>query len=452
MFKTLTKNFGKDTDYPERQFTIAMRTNVLEGKIYDKLPHPFHEEKEVGGKYIPLRDRRPSVRYGLCKLVVDDSVSLLFSEGHFPEVDIKDEVTKKQLTALIKETSLNLCMIEAATRGSVGSVAIFFRVLKGRVFFEVSETSFLTPTWDPSAPDTLLTVREKYKTKGAALREIGYTIKDADLVKEFWYQREWTAGDELCYNPWLVSEKTKTPTVDKKRSVHHNLGFVPCKWIKNLPGGDKIDGACTFPDEAIDTSIEIDYQLSQAGRGLKYSSDPTLLIKEPAGGENGEIVKSAGNAIVVDKDGDAKMLEINGTAVEAVMNYVRMLRELTLETMHGNRTSADKISAAQSGKAMELMNQALIWLADRLRISYGEDGLLSLLNMIIAASHKVTLVDAQGKKIAPLNNIETLSFRWAAWYQPTADDQQKNANTLSSLTKSGVLSKENGDQVYFSGI
>ena len=36
---------------------------------------------------------------------------------------------------------------------------------------------------------------------------------------------------------------------------------------------------------AIETKIEIDYQLSQAGRGLKYSSDPTLLIKEPATSE-----------------------------------------------------------------------------------------------------------------------------------------------------------------------
>jgi hypothetical protein len=62
---------------------------------------------------------------------------------------------------------------------------------------------------------------------------------------------------------------------DDDRSMSHRLGFVPMVWIRNLPGGRGVDGACTFR-AAIETGIEIDYQLSQAGRGLKYSSDPTL--------------------------------------------------------------------------------------------------------------------------------------------------------------------------------
>ena len=46
--------------------------------------------------------------------------------------------------------------------------------------------------------------------------------------------------------------------------------------------------------------------------------------------------------------------------------------------MHGNRANADRLTAAQSGRALELMNQGLVWLADNLRISYGEGALLSL--------------------------------------------------------------------------
>jgi hypothetical protein len=72
------------------------------------------------------------------------------------------------------------------------------------------------------------------------------------------------------------------------------------------------------------TQIEIDYQLSQVGRGLKYSSDPTLLLKEPAI-TNGDIVKGAGNALVVSEKGDARLLEIGGTASSAVIEYVRTL-------------------------------------------------------------------------------------------------------------------------------
>jgi hypothetical protein len=53
---------------------------------------------------------------------------------------------------------------------------------------------------------------------------------------------------------------------------------------------------------------------------------------------------------------------------------VRVLREAALEAMHGNRTMADKLSASQSGRAMELMYQALVWLAGHLRHSYGGNG------------------------------------------------------------------------------
>ena len=136
---------------------------------------------------------------------------------------------------------------------------------------------------------------------------------------------------------------------------------------------------------AIETQIEIEYQLSQAGRGLKYSSDPTLLIKEPATTDS-EIIKGAGNALIVSEKGDARLLEIGGTASAAVIEYVRTLRELALESVHGNRANADRLTAAQSGRALELMNQGLIWLADNLRVSYGEGALLSLARMVLGAS------------------------------------------------------------------
>jgi hypothetical protein len=151
-----------------------------------------------------------------------------------------------------------------------------------------------------------------------------------------------------------------------------NLGFVPMVWVKNLPGGDDVDGRPTFPEEAIDIQIEADYLLSQGGRGLKYQSDPALHIKESQFSPNGgPVVKGAGDALVTGQDGDAQLLEISGDAARTVLDWVKGLRELALEGAGGNRANAEKLSAAQSGRAMELMNQSLIWLADKLRIAYG---------------------------------------------------------------------------------
>lgn len=438
-FQYIKSTITRDPDYPLRQFTLDALTRVLRGTIYGHIANGFHDEKNPAGEYVPIRQRRPSVRHNLCRTVVDDSVSLLFSEGHFPSIEIDDEPSRETLAAIIKESKLNALMIDAATKGAVGSVAILMRVLSGRLFFNALETQYLTPVWKDDAPDTLERVIERYKIRGDALAASRYSGLDEN--EEYWWHVEWTEAQEIRYVPYSVKdakEKDFAPKIDKMRTTSHLLGVVPIVWVRNLPGGDDIDGEPTFPTEAIDTQIELDYQLSQAGRGLKYSSDPLLMIKEPAG-PGGQIHK-AGNALVVSEDGDAKLLEISGSAAAAVIEYCKYLRQLALEGMHGNRADADKISAAQSGRAMELMNQALIWLADRLRISYGEGALLQLIGMIAAASRKYKLTVA-GVQIAPIAD-KPISLKWPDWYAPTYADRQAMATTLQTHTAAGHMSRE----------
>jgi hypothetical protein len=437
MFETICDTVPVDSGMPARVRRLDVLRRVLDGTIYDGLPYQFHEERNGAGEYVPLRMRRPSVRYGLCRVVVEDSVALLFSNAHFPAVDCADAAVSRILGDVISETRLNEVMIDAAIRGSVGSVAVLMRVLRGRIFFSVLESLHLTPLWDAQAPDTLSQVTEKYKVGGADLLEQGYP--DADPSGIYWFQRIWTSHSEVWHLPWAVNDPTAVPVVDPERSLVHGMGFVPVVWIKNLPGGDGVDGACTFR-AAIETNIEIDYQLSQAGRGLKYSSDPTLLIKEPATGDS-EIVKGAGNALVVSEKGDAKLLEIGGTACEAVISYVRSLREFALEAVHGNRASADRLTAAQSGRALELMNQGLIWLADNLRVSYGDGGVLALLKMVVLASNVFPL-QVMGASVGPIDPLIRLTLRWPRWYPLSADDRLKEAQAIATLTSAGQLSHE----------
>ena len=418
-----------------RELDILKR--VLLGTIYDNLPYQFHEERNGAGEYIPLRLRRPSVRYRLCKTIVDDSVSLLFSDGHFPTIDCPEQSLAVILSGIATSIRLKEVMIDAAIRGSIGSVAILLRILGGRVFVGILESLYLTPHWDVQIPDELDSVIERYPVSGADLISQGY--KNIAPEKMYWFQRIWNREQEIWFDPEPVDEIAALPQIDPLRTISHNLGFVPIVWIKNLPGGEGIDGACTFRT-AIETNIEIDYQLSQAGRGLKYSSDPTLLIKEPASSDS-EIVKGAGNALVVSEKGDAKLLEIGGTACDAVISYVRLLRELALESVHGNRASADKLSAPQSGRALELMNQGLIWLADNLRISYGDGGILPLIDMIMKASHVMPLM-VGGQRIEALDRSQRISLRWPRWYPLSADDRLKDAQAIRLLTDTGHMSHE----------
>ncbi|MHA3062518.1 phage portal protein [Acinetobacter sp. ANC 4641] len=439
-FITLKDTYPKDSDLPDRTAEILALSRVIDGSMYETLHYDFSVEKDPAGQYISLSKRRPSARTRLCATVVNDSVSLLFSEGHFPSCECSDEQTRDKLEKIIKESKLNEVMLEAAVIGSVGSVAVLMRVLSNRVFFKAMNTAYLTPKWKDNEPDVLEKVTERYKVKGKILNQCGYSV---DEVETYWFQRDWDNNAETWYLPQSTADaKDKKPVqVDNERTTQHQLGFVPIVWIKNLPGGDDIDGKPTFPVEAIDLQIESDYLLSQGGRALKYQADPTLHIKNPAFGDQA-MVKGAANAIVTSTDGDAKLLEISGDAAHAVMDWVKGLREIALEGAGGNRANADKLSAAQSGRAMELMNQSLIWLADKLRISYGEGALLDLLNMIVKASKAFKLVNKKGKEYGELSQDNDLSLRWAQWYQPTYADKQTQANTLDVLRKASLLSQE----------
>ncbi len=435
MFQTICDLIPSDPDMAPRARRLDLMRRVLDGTLYDALPYEFHDERSPSGEYVPLRRRRPSVRYALARVVVEDSVALLFSEGHFPGIASPDAEVRSALAAVARDCRLNQIMTEAALRGSVGSACILLRILGGRPFLDVLDAAWLTPVWGAETPDVLSEVTERYKVPGRDLLAAGFDVPDP--AGTYWFQRRWDAHEETWFVPQPVGlDAPMRP--DAGRSIRHGLGFVPLVWIRNLPGGAAPDGACTFRS-AVETSIEIDYQLSQAGRGLKYSSDPTLLIKEPVGLE-GELLRGAGNALVVSEKGDARLLEIGGTAAQAVLEYVRTLRDLALEGVHGNRSDPSRLGAAQSGRALELMNQGLIWLADNLRVSYGEGGLLQLLRMVLRAA-QVYPLQAGGQALPALDPAAALSLVWPSWYPATSGDRAQDAATVLSLVQAGLLGR-----------
>jgi hypothetical protein len=164
-----------------------------------------------------------------------------------------------------------------------------------------------------------------------------------------------------------------------------------------------------------------------------------LLIREPATDAN-ELIRGGGNALVVSEKGDARLLEINGTASQAVIDYVRTLRDFALEAVHGNRASPDRLTTAQSGRALEMMNQGLIWLTDNLRVSYGQ-AILDLTRMILKAAHRYPLTVA-GTDLPALDPLPRLTLKWPRWYPPTSDDRRSDAQTLATLTSQRLLSRE----------
>src|SRR5262245_8356559 len=93
MLDTLKGKVPRDKDLPgegERAWRLSYLEEFRTDAIYDRLPYEFHQEAEerAGEEYIPLCERKPSVRFGLPTIIVTDSTSMLFSEGRWPPVEV----------------------------------------------------------------------------------------------------------------------------------------------------------------------------------------------------------------------------------------------------------------------------------------------------------------------------------------------------------------------------
>lgn len=478
-FKHIADKYKRTTTgLPDRALTMLVRHKILDGSFYDVLRYQFFQERGPGDRPILLAERAPNVRMGTNTIInaVEDQDFMLFGEGQFPGIDTPDPDTKQIIEALIDETDLAAVMREAAFGGSCGSAAVRIHLSKtGRIHFKYFDTTYLTPTWDDDDPDVLVKVEERRRVLGLTLAAAGYAIPKDNLRSWYWFLRVWDAQAETWYVPWLVDSDTEDkphdPVPDEDRTVLHRLGFVPMVWIRNLHGGDDVDGGCQW-STVVDDCIQIDYLMSQLGRSLKYQADPFLLIKEPPvetimnptnglaevdlkGDETaqlaaaGDLYKGPNSMLTVNSmdGGGAEWLELKGTSAQATTDYCKTLKSAANETIHGNRIDPEKIGAGPRGsKALEMVNNGLVMLADQLRASYGEKGLKQLIAMFVRiVALRPGTVKVKGEVVPTTVGATPLSdlhLNWAHWYSPTPQDLLTQAQGLVAQIKAGFMSRE----------
>lgn len=472
-FQIIAARHPHDKDFP-RAHGVNVRLSLLNGTFYSYQPYPFHQEY-AGNEYIPLHDRAPNTHTGTNQLrtVIDDHVSMLFGDGHFPEVDTANAVVRKATKDFIKDVGLVERMREAARLGSVGSVGIHLKVLQrpggpARMFVDVHTTAYLTPEYDEYAPDTLIKVTELYKVRGERVRELGYSVPDDSLQALWFVQRVWDELGEWWFVPWKVEDQARSdrphvPVIDHDKSVTHELGFCPWVWIGGLNA--EIDGPCTF-DAGIEEAIQLDMLDSQIGRALKYTMDPTLLmlvpsavpmVATPVAGETSEnagqtptgqgMAKTPSTVLTMDAEGDAKYLEIAGGGIEAASAYIKRQKSNLIETLHGDRVNPEEVTQGHQGaKSLEMLNSSLLMHTEKLRVTYGEGALLRLLRMALKVMTIVT-VTMNKEIVAVSGSWPDLALRWGDFYPLTPSDEDQTATALKSLIETGIMSKETATKV-----
>lgn len=441
----------------------------LAGTLYDDAKlSPFDQEYTgiTSGQYIRLRDRRPSVVTNFAGQFVSEVVSLLWADEQFPSVRCylpgssqSDRPTEEAVQNAIEYCRLDEVLSRASYVGSVGSVAVVLRGLDapddGQPYFEIWRGYQCIPTFQRGNPTRLIALTTIYPVLAEQLMVEGHDIPAKHRNETYWVRIDLTPLKEQRYKPMPSerfqrlgeTEKGVVIAWEPSESFPHGFGCVPAVWAK-APNADSrdIDGSAIF-GAAVDTIIEIDYQLSQIGRAYKYTADPLLAITrgeislnsyDPSGSkpsrtqtdESGALLKSATNVLDVPAGGKAELLEIDGSGLDAALAYVAKLREYALEAIGGMKSDAETQKGAQSGKALEMLYQALVLVVKRARLAWG-NGLLLPLVRLVARGIEVGEIIIPG--IAPIDPSLQMRLVWPSWMTPVGAEMLSTAQAWQAL-------------------
>lgn len=372
------EHYKCDWDGSERQDSIGAVQIATAGFV----PPGFYD----AGANLPIKFRKPSAPFQLCKTIVDRFTGLLFDARHHPEVVVTgDEDTDQFVQGLCKGTRIWSKFIEARKYGgSMGAVCISFQFHKGKPMLEVHDPRWIRPEFEDIAT---------FKLSGF---EIRYQYPEEEFNHEkgiweevpYWYRRAIDSTRDVVYNPEPVGDGEE-PTWSIKTEVVHGLGFCPAVWIQNTPESEDTDGD---PDchGAYDQLDAIDRLLAEANKGILRNADPTVVISTD--GKLDDVKKGSENAIKLQVNGSASYMEMNGAGAKAALELADRFRSQVLEVtqcvidhpdlMQRTATEVNKGYAAMEAKA------------DVLREQYGEHGIKPLIEMMLLAAQRLSKKEA----------------------------------------------------------
>jgi hypothetical protein len=435
MFRELTSQmqyppWAGTAEKPARWRRLDQLDKVLSGTIYDHIVHDFYQETlGDGGDAIPIRKRRPSSRYGLPMMIARWSSRKLWAGRHVPRIRHKDKKITQVVDQIIHTADFFGWMMTATILGSVGSVAMTFRVDntepdEPQVGFRVWKSRDCSPKFDDFG--NLVELRIHLVVTGQELLDLGIPIsRDGNPVnaaQKYWWFRLYTRDTEATLVParaddWNPVQKWTRPGLSDvpmpDGEVRHDLGFVPGVWFKNLSGSTGVDGRGTW-ETSVDNSIEIDYLLSQVSRGCRYNCAPRTVVVGTIEHDEADYIHL--KASTKDQEGsttgggEAELLEMTGQGVKAALEQIDKLRNMTLESIGATRKDPEKLKGVMSGAAMQFMDEESHDTVMELRNSYGR-GALELMRKVVRATGATNGADPKG-----------LTLAWPRLYQPTPED------------------------------
>lgn len=418
-------------------------------------------------------ERRPSFPQRVVPQVVNRWSGLLFGEGMSPLIKcVGDEKTGHWLQSFAKTSRLFPKMLEARDIGGAeGAVAIGLKVVGGTPRFEIFDPRYTKQIWEDREAGVLAALDIRYKIRVFVPRLRGGQREEAF----YWQRRLITKEDDIVYKPvWVrqreaarlengvevqANDRMGDPDwdrlVDETKSVKHDLGFCPVRWIKNRPNHESEYGLSDC-DGLYEQAYDIDQLRAAISSNIKANMDPTLVITNETG-KMPDIRKGTGNGLAIQAPGTASYLEASFSSITVAISWFeKVIDQFFREAECLELTKEGGLPPTATEIRQRIGPQ--LTRTGRLREQYGQLGVLPVLKMAVEMERvlqtrgqgmtglepRVTKVtegedEVQPVELGPGGYIEV---DWPPMTRPTIADVAQAATAAASAKQGGVMPEE----------
>jgi hypothetical protein len=406
----------------------------LEGRQYDHL-HAWDYNDENG--YTPVRKRKPSVIYPLPRRLCNTLASKLLGSGAFPDLRFENDPDMTEYMKMVVKAARAPVMLLDTMRplGGLGSSFVRFFIAGKYLRMEVVSANHVYPLFD--AGGELISARIQYTYFDEA------DLDEKGNPKEKWYRLDLSRETDILYDNPPVQDGSE-PLFSVVEEVTHGFGFVQGEWFRTCETRDSFDGVSLI-EPVLPFMDSINYSLSQADKAVSYSHEPQLGVNGLDEFEAETLIRSASRAWNLGREGKAEYIEANMGGVEKGIELRDKMRLGIQDITRVILLDPEKVvSAAQSGKAMEVMHGPLVELVLELRTQI-EDRLRNVLMKMAMAllimrerGVEEVLQFPQGWEPKDFDLI----LQWHPVFPPTVEDLQKKVSLGVSVANASLISRE----------
>lgn len=422
------------------------RMNRLEayywGWQYADLEYEWNDydvfDSEGKKKVVKLAERKPKIIVDIPKAMVNTVVSFLFSRGRFPDLSGVGEVAQQTLDVIKRQTRLVSVAKQVAALGNiVGSVFWVFHVFNGRFTLKGYNGKVCYPVFDDADPFEPVEVRIVYK----------YKDSNGDWR---WFRKDYTREAVILYdNP--LAQSGEVPTFAEVEASVHDLGFVPGVWVRNLNAelpfpGSEMDGASLYEGQGTLSHFDsVNYMTSLMDRSLMSNLDPQVILKGLTQTDyDRAALRSSRTPWVLGKDGEASLLEAEGTTYDKAEAFIKARVAAVLKNCRVILMDPSELDIkADSSRALERLFSPMLGLIDEERVNYGEDGMALLLQKMLRA---VDIFKSRGLGIQGIPNGilegDEVNLSWGNFFEPSDAELKDNLERVVAAVGADLLSQE----------